>query len=209
MNAEANLEWSSRDEKFSFDVRRSIILGFYMHEWGMPEYRLIASNSKNNTYVEVYYFPAGNNFNVSRFSTIGLSVARRSSGETVGAEWMLALTPDLGGSSRDRVLNYMVDLIAHHMKNSETTTAPLVMPESKIAPSEWKAKGLLIDELRGENEILENIKVGDEPVPVLWVIPITGDEVDVIDNQGLEKFDELIEKASYSIVDPRRASYFV
>ncbi|GKT19635.1 suppressor of fused domain protein [Acidovorax sp. SUPP2522] len=199
-----DIEWFSRDEKLSFDVRRSIILGHYMHEWGMPEYRVITSKSSRKTYVEIYYFPAGKRSDVSRFATIGLSTALRPSGSPVSAEWMLALTSDLGGESSDRIFGYIVDLIAHHIENAKNSITPIVMPESEIAPDKWSTKALLIDELRGESEKLDDIKVGVESVPVLWLIPISKKEVDIISNEGIEKFDEIIEGASYSIVDPRR-----
>ncbi|WCM89483.1 suppressor of fused domain protein [Acidovorax sp. NCPPB 3576] len=204
MDVNFGMEWFSRDEKFSFDVRRSIILGHYMHEWGMPEHRVITVKASRKIHVEIYYFPAGKNSKVSRFATVGLSMARRPSGALVSAEWMLALTSDLGGESSDRVFSYVVDLIAHHIENAASSTPPIVMAESEIAPAKWSSKALLIDELRGESESLEGIAVGSESVPVLWVIPINSREVDIINREGVEKFDEIIEKSIYSIVDPQR-----
>ncbi|WP_056696294.1 suppressor of fused domain protein [Paenibacillus sp. Root52] len=72
-------------------------------------------------------------------------------------------------------------------------------------PAGWNATALLIDELRGENESLEQIQVGQETIPLLWVVPITPYEADLILNQGIEDFDVLVESSHFSIIDPSRS----
>ncbi|WP_339831425.1 suppressor of fused domain protein [Paenibacillus sp. FSL R7-0272] len=197
-------EQLSNEERFSLDIRRTFLLGTYMNEWGMPESRIVLSKTERNVHVEIYYFPATSQSEISRFVTVGLSQAARPSGEQVSAEWMLALPSDLGGVSVERVNTYLADIITHHIENAPDSDIPRVMKSSTLAPTEWNATALLIDELRGESEALELIHIGQETVPLLWVIPITPDEADLILEQGIEEFDTHVDSSDYSIIDPQR-----
>ncbi|MEI2280639.1 suppressor of fused domain protein [Paenibacillus polysaccharolyticus] len=197
-------EQLSNEERFSLDIRRTFLLGTYMNEWGMPESRIVLSKTERNIHVEIYYFPATSQSEISRFVTVGLSQAARPSGEQVAAEWMLALPSDLGGVGVERVNIYLADIITHHIENAPDSDIPRVMKSSTLAPTEWNATALLIDELRGEKEALELIHIGQETVPLLWVIPITPDEADLILEQGIEEFDTHVESSDYSIIDPQR-----
>lgn len=49
---------SAKERELSFDIRRTVILGAYMREWEMPEYRVILSKPETGVHVEIYYFPA-------------------------------------------------------------------------------------------------------------------------------------------------------
>lgn len=49
---------STKERELSFDIRRTLILGAYMREWQMPEYRVILKKPETGAYVEIYYFPA-------------------------------------------------------------------------------------------------------------------------------------------------------
>ncbi|MGQ8874002.1 suppressor of fused domain protein [Paenibacillus sp. TSA_86.1] len=199
-----SLEQLSNEERFALDIRRTYLLGTYMNEWGLPESRMNLSKTERNIHVEIYYFPATMQSGIARFVTIGLSQATRPSGEPVTAEWMLALQSDLGGATADRVNSYFADIITHHIEHAPNSDIPRVMKSSTLAPAEWNATALLIDELRGENEALENIYTGHETVPLLWVIPITTNEADLILEQGIEEFDTHVENSDDSIIDPRR-----
>lgn len=195
---------SAKERELSFDIRRTVILGAYMREWGMPEYRVILSKPGTAVHVEIYYFPAAGEDEVARFATIGLSATHRPNGQAVATEWMLALTSDLGGESVDRIFTYLSDLIAHHIEAAGDSRIPRVMGESGLAPANWTTTGLLLDELRGESEDLEEIKVGSERVQILWAVPITGHEAALILLEGVESFDSCMEESEYSIIDPRR-----
>ena len=197
-------EQLSNEKRLSLDIRRTFLLGTYMNEWGMPESRMVLSKTDRNIHVEIYFFPEAMQSGISRFVTVGLSQAIRPSGESVAAEWMLALQSDLGGVTADRVNSYLADLITHHIENVPNSVTPRVMKSSALAPVEWNADALLIDELRGENEALEQIYTGHETVPLLWVIPITAHEADLILEQGIEEFDAYVEGSDDSIIDPRR-----
>ncbi|SFF16838.1 Suppressor of fused protein (SUFU) [Paenibacillus algorifonticola] len=196
------IEFFSQNERFTFDVRRSILLSAYMAQWGMPEYRVILSKTESNVYIEMYLFP--DRGGVSRFVTIGMSNTCHKSGQPVASEWMLALPSDLGGEKQERIFNYFADLIAHHIENATDASVPLVMSSSALAPENWNAKALLIDELRGESDSLEELTVGSEVFPLLWAVPITEKEAAIILEKGIEHFDEIFEKSDYSIIDPCR-----
>lgn len=195
---------SAKARELSFDIRRTVILGAYMQEWQMPEYRVILSKPETAVHVEIYYFPAAGEDEIARFATVGLSANHRSNGHKAGTEWMLALTSDLGGESVDRIFTYLSDLLAHHIESAGDSRIPRVMGESPLAPANWTTTALLLDELRGESEDLEEIKVGSEGVQILWAVPITGHEAALILREGVESFDAYIEDIEHSIIDPRR-----
>ncbi|MFD2118001.1 suppressor of fused domain protein [Paenibacillus yanchengensis] len=195
----------NREKNLEFDIRRTMILHLYMKEWSMPEYRVIITKPEGGIYIEIYYFPARNEEMPARFATVGLSNAIRKTGETIAAEWMLALKHDLGQESVDRIFTYFCDVIAHHIENITSSEVPRVMTESTLAPENWTAKALLLDELRGESEELEEIKIGEEVINVLWVVPITPKEACIILEEGIEVFDTFIEQQQHSIIDPTRS----
>lgn len=197
-------EQLSQQEQFSMDIRRTFLLGSYIHEWGMPELRTVLSKPNRGIYIEIYYFPPNTHADIARFATVGLSQACRPSGEKVSSEWMLALQSNLGGESVERVNSYMADLISHHIENVPDSTVPRVMTPSELAPSRWTVTAFLLDELRGESESLEQIYVGHETIPLLWAIPITSYEANLLLSAGLDEFDAFIESSEHSIIDPCR-----
>ncbi|WP_231392101.1 MULTISPECIES: suppressor of fused domain protein [unclassified Paenibacillus] len=203
MDVQINRE-SSKEKILNFDIRRTIILNLYIKEWSMPEYRVIMTKPEIGVYIEIYYFPSINDKIPARFATVGLSNSIRKTGKPTETEWMLALKPDLGQESLDRIFSYFCDLIAHNIENIKSSEAPRVMTESALAPENWTTKALLIDELRGESEDLEEIKIGEEIISVLWVVPITHKEARIILQEGIDAFDIYIEKSQYSIIDPTR-----
>jgi len=194
----------SKEKILDFDIRRTIILNLYIREWSMPEYRVIMTKPEIGVYIEIYYFPPINDKSPARFATVGMSNSTRKTGKPIETEWMLALTADLGQESIDRIFSYFCDLIAHNIENIKSSEIPRVMTESALSPENWTAKALLIDELRGESEDFEEIKIGEEIISVLWVIPITHKEVRIILQEGIDAFDVWIEKQQHSIIDPAR-----
>jgi hypothetical protein len=195
---------SGKERELSFDIRRTIILGAYMKEWQLPEYRVMLSKPEAAVHVEIYYFPADDEDGVARFATVGLSAAHRPNGHVIGTEWMMALHQDLGGASVDRIFTYLCDLMAHHIETAADSQIPRVMEESGLAPAGWSATGFLLDELRGESEELEEIQVGGEVVQIIWAVPVTVQEASLILREGMEAFDSYMSSIDDSIIDPRR-----
>jgi hypothetical protein len=196
---------TSPEKMLEFDIKRTIILNLYIKEWSMPEYRVIMTKPEIGVYIEIYYFPSTNENNPARFATVGLSNSVRKTGKPTETEWMLALQPDLGQESIDRIFSYFCDLLAHNIEHVKSSDTPRVMTESALAPENWTAKALLIDELRGESEDLEEIQIGEEIISVLWVIPITDKEARLILEEGIDAFDAYTEKLQHSIIDPTRS----
>ncbi|MFD5017402.1 suppressor of fused domain protein [Paenibacillus sp. NPDC058367] len=155
-------------------------------------------------YIELYYFPSIDVNNPARFATVGLSNSIRKTGKPIENEWMIALKPDLGQENIDRIFSYFCDIIAHNIEHIQSSEVPRVMTESALIPENWTTKALLIDELRGESEDLEQIKIGEEIINVLWVVPITPKESRIILYEGIDAFDAYIDNHHYSIIDPTR-----
>lgn len=203
MDVQINKE-SCRGIILEFDIRRTIILNLYIKEWSMPEYRVIMTKPEIGVYIELYYFPSIDVNNPARFATVGLSNSIRKTGKPIENEWMIALKPDLGQENIDRIFSYFCDIIAHNIEHIQSSEVPRVMTESALAPENWTTKALLIDELRGESEDLEQIKIGEEIINVLWVVPITPKESHIILQEGIDAFDAYIDNQHYSIIDPTR-----
>ncbi|GGH20448.1 suppressor of fused domain protein [Paenibacillus segetis] len=203
MDVQINRE-SSREKILNFDIRRTLILNVYIKEWSMPEYRVIMTKPEIGLYIEIYYFPSNSDKIPARFATVGLSNSIRKTSKPTETEWMLAIKSDLGQESIDRIFSYFCDLIAHNIENIQSSEVPRVMTESALAPENWTTKALLVDELRGESEDLEEIKIGEEIISVLWVVPITNNEAHIILHEGIDAFDDYIENLQHSIIDPTR-----
>jgi hypothetical protein len=82
----------------------------------------------------------------------------------------------LGEESCESVFNYIADLLAHNLTTAPDSLTLRALEHSAIAPTNWTTKGLLIDQLRGESELLEAIETGERKVEVQWLIPITQDQ---------------------------------
>jgi len=205
MDAQIKTE-AAKEAILSLDIRRSVILCAYIKEWGMPEYRFKMGKNNTHSAVELYFFPAKDKKYPARFATVGLSNFTRKNGKRICTEFMLALESGLGNESIDRVFTYFCDIIAHNIENIESSEPPRVMSESALAPERWTTKAILIDELRGESEELEEIIIGSEKVSLLWVVPINENEEKIILNKGIDAFDEYIENLPYSIINPVRPS---
>ena len=186
------------NQRFAFDIQRTIILSKYMNEWGQPEFRKIL-RTPNKSAIEIYYFPSAD---IHRFSTVGLSNIIRKNGDVIDSEWMLAIYEK--NIDIDRIFSYISDLIAHFIENCIGNLTPRVLGESKLAPNHWTAKGILIDELRGESEELEEIEIGGRKIHVNWIAPLSGAEVQFILVHGIEEFDKRVDHSDQSIIDPTR-----
>jgi hypothetical protein len=191
------------DREFEFDLRRTVLLGLYMRQWGMPQYRKRATDHASGDVLEVYSFPGTPDAPVHRFATVGVS-AGSGQAEEAGKELMMVLPADLAGATDDEVFDYMLDIAAYLLRTRGPVEAPFQVPESPLAPRSWKTRAVLVDEARGESEDLAEVEIGRATVEVLWVVPIHGSEYRFIKEHGIEAFDELAEQAELSVVDVDR-----
>lgn len=195
----------SEAAKLVFDIRRTLILGVYMRHWGMPEYRWI-SRREDHT-IEVYSFPPREDEVVHRFATVGVSAVNREDGKPANYELCMVLPDELGGASADEVASFMLDVAVHSYRKDVRCSVGATIPETPLMPAKWRPKALLFDELRGEPEELSHISVGNQSIELLWLIPIHGDEYELIHSEGIEAFDVLDAQSDWSVADPGRPSF--
>jgi Suppressor of fused protein (SUFU) len=186
------------------DIRRTLILGVYMRHWGMPEYRWISRREDHA--IEVYSFPPRKDGVVHRFATIGVSAENRGDGTPANYELCMILPDELAGASADEVVSLMLDVAVHSYRKDVRCSVGATIPETPLMPAKWPPKALLFDELRGEPEELSHISVGDRCIELLWLVPIYGDEQELIKREGIDAFDLLDAQSDWSVADPRRPS---
>ena len=191
--------------KLVFDIRRTLLLGVYMHHWGMPEYRWISRRESHT--IEVYSFPLRQDEVVHRFATVGVSAVNREDGKPANYELCMILPNDLGGASADEVVSLILDVAVHSYRKDVRCSVGATISETPLMPAKWNPKALLFDELRGEPEELSHVLVGAQSVEVLWLVPIYGDEQELIASEGIDAFDRLDAQTDWSVADPRRPSF--
>jgi len=190
------------DEAFEQDIRRSIILAKYIVYWGQPQIR--QSFGFDDGRVEVYFFPAKGNGKVSRLATIGCSGAVRES--ITRYELFCALPADLGEASFEDTARFMIDLEDRFRTAEFKPRVGTVVDALRFKPSSWKMTAALLDEPTGEPEELSVSHVAHQHVNLYWIVPVHGDEAQLIRSRGLEEFDRRQSRAELSLLDVRRPS---
>jgi hypothetical protein len=186
------------ENRFAFDLRRTLLLSRYIGNWGQPDKRRVAE--KGDERIEVYCFP-GAGTRVTRFATVGLSAP-----EGPDAELLLTVPADHAGASLDEVFSFVLDVAVYCRRPGIHLEPGSLVPESPLVPKAWRARALLFDEPRGEKEELEQTHVGQQAVRLIWAVPIHGDEYNLIERDGIEAFDRRIEEAGMSLAEPDRRS---
>lgn len=194
---------TEQEDLLNFDIRRSLILANYVKYWGQPSTRTISKHRKNPFPVEIYEFPGGDE-GVYRFATIGVSSQNIDGGQTSGCEFLLCLPGNLGGVTSERVVTYLLDIVASSLVKERATEVGDLMPPSRHAPQQWSTTAILFDEARGEEPELSLINIGAESTELLWLVPITKDEYQLVKYEGIEKFDELEATSEVSLLDVNR-----
>jgi hypothetical protein len=189
-----------------FDIYRSIVLGKYMPFWGMPEYRVQSLSVKQELPIEIYYFPEIHNKGIIRFATIGMALAKSPDERDIGHEWFLVLASDLSEQMIDRVFEYMADLVANNIEVCKNRHPVRILDSSQLAPPEWTTKSVLIDEPRGEPDEMQMISIGTQEYDLQWIVPVTQQEAAYIHENGIERFDQIVEDTELSIIDTYRPS---
>ena len=186
---------------FEFDIRRSILLSSYMKEWGMPSVRNILT--RDDTVVELFSFP---DRKIQRFASVGLSGCNISGETKIDSELLLVVPRDIAEEQSKEITNYIFDIIAYliNTRGGKVKSTDLI-PESPLAPAGWP-RALLFDEPRGESEELETLHFGVQHIHLLWVVPIHGQEFELIQSKGIQAFDDAVNELELSVVDVRRDS---
>lgn len=187
------------------DIRRSLILGAYMRYWRMPEYRWISR--REDHVIEVYSFPSRKDEVVHRFATVGVSSVNREDEQAANYELCMILPNGLGGASDDQVVSLMLDVAVHSYRKDVRSRVGATVPETPLMPASWPPKALLFYELGSEPEELSHISVGEQSIELLWLVPIYGNEYELIHREGIEAFDLLDTQSVWSVADPRRPSF--
>jgi hypothetical protein len=193
----------SSDPVFELDIRRTIILGACMGHWGMPSERM--RFTRGTEVVEAYLFPAAADAPVARILTVGASAYEREG--ATRAEYMLALTPDLGGASFAQAAGFLMDLALYARQPEVRPREGMTVPPSPLVPAAWPTRAMMLDEPRAEPEALAVHHVGSQHVNLWWVIPIHEAEYRLIREQGIKAFDALEQASGLSLADVRRPSF--
>jgi hypothetical protein len=189
---------------FDLDVRRSIILGAYIHRWGIPDFRV--KTQRQDHIAEVYSFPPRRGGPVHRFATVGVSAATRADGKRADWELLMVLPGSLAGASTNEVASFIFDVMAYSYRADVNFSPGQTIPETPLAPKAWEPRALLLDEPRGETEGLSSTHVGHQHVKLIWLVPIYGDELALIEEQGLREFYRRERDSEWSLADPDRPS---
>ena len=185
-----------------FDIRRSIILSEYVKCWGVPESRTLST--VENVPVELYVFSGEDMDQVTRFATIGLSAASKSTVNKCQSELLLVVPFDVGIDQLEVINAYVFDIVAHILNklDCEIQSEDVLAPSS-FAPQNWPS-AVLFDEPRGEPEEVSHFHIGMQSVALKWLVPIFSSEYELINNQNIDAFDAAIENSGASLVEIRR-----
>ena len=195
----------SAERKLIQDIRRTILLSQYMRYWGMPEFRTISR--KGDKEIEIYSFPPFKNSEIHRFATVGVSDLHYLDNKTVNHEFMMVLPRDLGDSSVEEVTFFMMDIVAYSVTENPNFQEGTTIPETLLAPKQWKPRAILVDTPRAEPKELSECHIGSQTVNLYWLVPIYKDEYELIMKKGLEDFDKLCDQADLSLADINRSSF--
>ncbi len=199
----SNSSNEQKAEQLAFDIRRSILLASYLQHWGQPLNRSISMKEGSLLGVEVYEFPAQND-GVHRFATIGVSCQTLDSGSSANWELLFCLPPGLGGADATSVVDYQLDIMAYSLRAEVDMKVGTLIPVSTLAPNAWTTKALLVDEARGEAEEMYFHSIGRKRVELLWLVPLTGSEYDLVKSKGVDAFDRLEAESHVSLLDVNR-----
>jgi len=188
---------------FQFDLRRTAILSKYIEAWGAPLYRKVANKGAQR--IEVYCFTPPDSI-ITRYATVGVSDFEYPDAMPANWEFLLVTPGDDSDKMIDEVFGYIFDIMAYSRVNNVKLKVGLALDESPIAPISWKARGILIDEPRGEPEFLEKIHYRNQCISLFWLVPIHKAEYDSIVRSGLGEFDAADQASEWSLADPWRDS---
>lgn len=193
------------DNTLHVDVYRTIVLGHYIQYWGLPTYRRVVRQGADRPSFEVYAFPSTGTGRPFRIATVGLAEKIKADGEREGKEYYMALQDDFGGATLEEVFDYLVATVTLIVAEEDRSSLPRVLKPSVPVLAKWAATALLIDEANAERDGFETVCIACQfDVQIAWLVPLRDAEYQLILEQGVEKFDELVQASEQSLIDPNR-----
>lgn len=191
-------------DELDFDIRRTILLSNFINEWGGPSDRKVINKGANSP-VEIYVFPSEK---MLKFVTIGLSAqVNKITYEAVNYELLFACGRDLAGATIGDVIDYILDIAVYSFTHATRFDVDYLIHNSQVAPNSWMMRSILVDEARAEPESFEKIRVGEQSVQLLWLIPLFEIEYNFIKIKGADKFDEKCQASDIHVIDLNRKPF--
>ena len=170
--------------------------------WGPATGEVSISHSSDDRAFAVTTFGSAR---VARLATVGLGACQASDDIALGLELMLVIgSQELAELGGERVSNFLADVSVHLLRYSVRPTEGSVIPKTSIAP--WAPDALLFDNPRGEPESLEELEEDGRLIRLVWAVPIYANEAKLIEDEGVESLDDLVDRSSYSLADVLRPS---
>lgn len=191
------------DREFTYDVRRSVLLGRFIQQWGMPSVRRRFTRTKPDDLVEVYWFPEDSEGKIARVVTVGASAGNAKAGMS-SCEFLLVLPYDLGGAAFSDVAGFLMDFVLYSRQSDVLLREGYATPDSELVPNAWPMKSIVVSTPRGEPEEMESFHVGTHHVNLWWLIPMYRSESDFVLRHGLAAFDSATSESDVSLVETRR-----
>ena len=179
------------------------LFDLYVGIWGHPAEDLWVqhADSAREFHVLTFVGPSA----VARVVTLGLGSCPSEDGTDLGVELLLVLgKKELSEIGSDRVGAFVTDIATHLLRHSVRPMEGSVIPRTSIAP--WEPDALVFDVPRGEPESLENVVADGRALRLVWAIPAYADEARLVQENGLEALDSLVEQSNFTLADVRRPS---
>jgi hypothetical protein len=193
------------ESDFKFDVRRSVILGHYIHYWGLPAYRY-SVKLHDSSRLEVYSFPPPTSQAAFRFATVGASSYHPEAHQDTDWELFLAVPSDLRGADEQQILEMMADVAAYGLFDGVSYRPGVMLPDVPSLPSSWPTRTIVFDRPLCESEQLSPIHLGQQHIDILWVVLAHNAEQDLIRRKGMDAVYESCDKKGWHPTDPSRPS---
>lgn len=137
--------------------------------------------------------------------TVGLSdrPLRGPSGEAVRQELLVCAWDSFYGDALYQVLFSMAHLIREGGETADPGTV-LELPQPIATAVPWRHLFLFVPGYHPEK--LQPISLGENEVEICWLIPVTPEESALIEKEGPEAFDDLLDRADPDLMDFGRGS---
>jgi hypothetical protein len=191
-------------ESFPLDIWRSVLLGRYIHEWGIPSTRISRVFGTSSAFpVEIYVFPSSET-GVLRLATVGMSLQRLPDQSVVNFELLLATPDQLENVTVEDLFTFMTSLIQHGLQEKDKYAPNVIIPNCPDVPAAWRPSGILFDTPMCESEELASFSFPERSVRLLWVVPIYQAEIEFVRHFGIQSLFDECQSLGWHPADPRR-----